>query len=149
MRKNPNPSIYPSLVAEFIEASEDGGTLDAIAFLTHEKLETLKNEYQRKIQEEAILKEAKRREAHIFEILPELVHDEWTLTLILNQKVKKILLPIQDDILFLYEQRMGVDARKKLMELLASKKDEPVYLIISYKKNPDTNSYFIKKLFLR
>ena len=76
MRKNPNPSIYPALVAEFIEASEDGGTLDAIAFLTHEKLETLKNEYQRKIQEAAILKEAKKREAHIFEILPELVHDE-------------------------------------------------------------------------
>lgn len=149
MRKNPNPSIYPSLVAEFIEASEDGGTLDAIAFLTHEKLETLKNEYQRKIQEAAILKEAKRREAHIFEILPELVHDEWTLMLILNQKVKKILLPIQDDILFLYEQRMGTDARKKLIELLASKKDEPVYLIISYKKNPDANTYFIKKLFLR
>jgi hypothetical protein len=76
MRKNQNPSIYPALVAEFIEASEDGGTLDAIAFLTHEKLETLKNEHQRKIQEAAILKEAKKREAHIFEILPELIHDE-------------------------------------------------------------------------
>jgi hypothetical protein len=41
---------------------------------------------------------------------------------------------------------MGTDARKKLVELLASKKDEPVYLIISYKKNPDTNTYFIKKI---
>lgn len=149
MKKNPDTSIYPALVAEFIEASKDGGTLDAIAFLTHQKLETLKNEHQRKIQENAILQEAEKRETHIFAILPELIHDEGSLTLILSQKIKKMLLPIQDDILFLYEQRMGIDARKKLMELFISEKDEPVDLIISYRKNLDTNTYFIKKLFLR
>jgi hypothetical protein len=41
---------------------------------------------------------------------------------------------------------MGIDARKKLVELLTSKKDEPSYLMINYKKNPDTNTYFIKKI---
>jgi hypothetical protein len=76
MRNSNNHSIYPYLVAEFIEAKKDGGTVDAIKFMTHENLKELKDTHQRKIVEEKTTSEAESREKHIFAVLTDIEHSE-------------------------------------------------------------------------
>ena len=62
------PSIYPELVASFIEA--DAGTVEAIAFQTKEELKKLKDSHERKKRGEAIISQARKSEMRILSILP-------------------------------------------------------------------------------
>ena len=148
MKNLEKSSIYPYLIAEFIEAEKDGWTIDAIRAMTHENLKQLKDDHKKRREEEKIVHEAQLKEQQIFESLPDLWNNEWHLSMILTVEVKKNIVPIIASILFLYEHRMGKDEAKRLRSIFNSDKNEPFSLNIIYKK--DTNgSYYIKKIFLK
>lgn len=149
MSKAENPSIYPYLVAEFIENNTDGGTIEAIKFITREELKELKNAHTRKQELEKIVAEVQKNEMHIFSILPELTSAEWIFEIDLSQETKKILSPIIGDIFSIYSYRNWVGAAKNFQNLLMNNQNEIPKLIIHYKKNKDGNGYFIKKIFLQ
>ena len=147
--KNPEKSsIYPYLVAEFIESEKGGWTIDAIRAMTHENLKQLKDDRKRYIEEERIIKEAKSREQQIFKSLPDLWNNEWHLRFTLTEEVKKIIAPIKESILFLYEHRIGTDEATTFPDMLDNDKNELFDLNIIYKKDID-GSYYIKKIFLK
>ncbi len=146
MEKSHNHSLYPHLVAEFIEADENGGTVEAITFMTREKLKMLKNGQKRNTEEERIIKEARRRESRILSLL-DTSTDGAIYGFTLTREIKKEIAPIMGDILFLYQHRIGEEAMLDLKALFESANDEPVDLVIAYKKDKKSIS-FIKKISL-
>ena len=62
--------------------------------------------------------------------------------------MKKIIAPIKESILFLYEHRIGKDEATTLRDMLDNDKNELFDLNIIYKKDID-GSYYIKKILLK
>ena len=149
MSKTENPSIYPYLVAEFIENDANGWTIEAIKFITREELKELKSSHTRKQELEKIVAEARKNELHIFSFLPDLNHPEWVLEINLSQETQKLISPIIRDIISIYTLRNWIEAAEKFQNLLLGQQNEIPKLIIHYKKNKDGNGYFIKKIFLQ
>ncbi len=57
--------------------------------------------------------------------------------------------PIIDDLLFLYEHRMGKEKAQILRQILSSEQDEPYEFILEYERHPIRKTLIIKSFLLR
>lgn len=142
---NSSPSLYPYLVAEMIEADPHGSTLEAIAFMTGEDLKQLKNTYLQRKRESAILTQARESEKRIFAGLTPPERREGIYKIELLQSTKNHIRGIMNDILFLFEHRLGRYYSEELRTAFDITGDDPRMIIIEYVTD-DNGHGIIKKI---
>lgn len=142
---NSSPSLYPYLVAEMIEADPNGSTLEAIAFMTREDLKQLKNKYLQRKRESSILTQARESEKRIFAGLTPLERKEGVFKIELLQSSKNHIRGIMNDILFLFEHRLGKDYADELREIFDRDEDDLSIITLEYVTGDDGNG-IIKKI---
>ena len=113
--------------------------------MTREDLKQLKNKYLQRKRESSILTQARESEKRIFAGLTPLERKEGVFKIELLQSSKNHIRGIMNDILFLFEHRLGKDYADELREIFDRDEDDLSIITLEYVTGDDGNG-IIKKI---